>query len=116
MMASDMRWTTDLDNAFLAQQQDVMDAVQRMPHTAWDYGYLRTNPQVIIRNGPYIEIVLADPVFVVVPYYYPLVVYGPPRPQTSRRASPVESAPMSTAISGGHFPFNNGTVSPILHS
>jgi hypothetical protein len=27
MMASDMNWTTDLGNAFLAQQQDVMDAV-----------------------------------------------------------------------------------------
>src|ERR1700680_5217230 len=29
MMASDMQWTSDLGNAFLAQQQDVMDAVQR---------------------------------------------------------------------------------------
>jgi Protein of unknown function (DUF3300) len=27
MMASDMDWTTELGNAFLAQQQDVMDAV-----------------------------------------------------------------------------------------
>lgn len=26
-MASDMRWTTDLGNAFLAQQPEVMDAV-----------------------------------------------------------------------------------------
>jgi hypothetical protein len=25
-----MNWTTDLGNAFLAQRQDVMDAVQRM--------------------------------------------------------------------------------------
>ena len=29
MMASDMNWTSELGNAFLAQQQDVMDAVQR---------------------------------------------------------------------------------------
>src|ERR1700722_2094330 len=29
-MAGDMRWTSDLGNAFLAQQQDVEDAVQRM--------------------------------------------------------------------------------------
>src|SRR5206468_3541652 len=27
MMANDMSWTTDLGNAFLSQQQDVMDAV-----------------------------------------------------------------------------------------
>jgi len=80
MMASDMRWTTDLGNAFLAQQQDVMDAVQRMRHRAWDYGYLRPNAQVLVRNGPYIEIVPVDPGFVVVPFYDPLVVYAPPRP------------------------------------
>ncbi len=80
MMASDMRWTSDLGNAFLAQQQDVMDAVQRMRHRAWDYGYLRTNPQVLVRNGPYIEIIPANPAFMVVPYYDPVVVYAPPRP------------------------------------
>jgi len=80
MMASDMRWTSDLGNAFLAQQRDVMDAVQRMRHRSWDYGYLRTNPQVIVRNGPFIEIVPANPAFMVVPYYDPLIVYAPPRP------------------------------------
>ncbi len=50
MMASDMGWTTDLGNAFLAQQQDVMDAVQRERRKAYDYGYLRTNPQVTSRR------------------------------------------------------------------
>jgi Protein of unknown function (DUF3300) len=79
-MASDMRWTTDLGNAFLAQQPEVMDAVQRMRRRAWDYGYLRTNPQEIVRNGPYIEIVPANPAFLVVPYYDPLVVFAAPRP------------------------------------
>ena len=29
-LAEDIQWTTDLGNAFLAQQGDVMDAVQRM--------------------------------------------------------------------------------------
>ena len=29
-LAEDIQWTTDLGNAFLAQQSDVMDAVQRM--------------------------------------------------------------------------------------
>jgi len=47
MMASDMAWTQELGNAFLAQQPDVMDAVQQERHIAWNYGYLRTNPQVI---------------------------------------------------------------------
>ena len=29
-LADDVQWTTELDNAFLAQQLAVMDAVQRM--------------------------------------------------------------------------------------
>jgi len=80
MMASDMRWTTDLGDAFLAQQPEVMDAVQRMRRRAYDYGYLRTGPQVIVNNGPYIEIVPVNPAFVVVPAYDPLIVYAAPRP------------------------------------
>jgi hypothetical protein len=80
MMASDMAWTQELGNAFLAQQPDVMDAVQRLRHQAWDYGYLRTNPQIIVNNGPYIEIVPANPAFIVLPYYDPLVVFAAPRP------------------------------------
>jgi len=80
MMASDMGWTQELGNAFLAQQSDLMDAVQRMRHKAWDYGYLRTNPQIIVNKGPYIEILPANPGFIVLPYYDPLIVFAPPRP------------------------------------
>ena len=80
MMASDMNWTSDLGNAFLAQRDAVMDAVQRMRRRAWDYGYLRSGPQVIVRNGPYIEVVPVNPAYVVVPYYDPVIVYAPPRP------------------------------------
>src|ERR1700733_11369639 len=42
MMASDMPWTTGVGNAFLAQQQDVMDGVQRHQDVAQRYGYLRS--------------------------------------------------------------------------
>ncbi len=79
-MASDMAWTSELGNAFLAQQPDLMDAVQRERHRAYQYGYLRTNPQIIVNPGPYIEILPANPAFIVVPYYNPLIVFAPPRP------------------------------------
>ena len=79
-MASDMNWTSDLGNAFLAQRQDVMDAVQRMRQKAKDYGYLRSNNQIVVSGGPYIAIDPVDPAFMVVPVYDPLVVFGPPRP------------------------------------
>lgn len=80
MMAQDMNWTSDLGNAFLAQHQDVMDAVQRERHKAYEYGYLRSNPQVVVSGGPYITIAPMNPEFIVVPYYDPAVVFFTPRP------------------------------------
>jgi hypothetical protein len=80
MMASDMNWTTDLGNAFLAQQQDVMDAVQRERRRARDFGYLRSNGQIIVGGGPYITIAPVNPAYVVVPYYDPRIVFFAPRP------------------------------------
>lgn len=80
LMASDPNWTSDLGNAFLAEPDGVMDTVQRERRRAWDYGYLRSGPQVVVTNGPYIVIAPANPAFVVVPAYDPLVVYAPPRP------------------------------------
>ena len=38
LLADNIKWTTDLGNAFLAQQNDVMDAVQRMRKKAQDAG------------------------------------------------------------------------------
>jgi len=80
MMASDMNWTTNLGNAFLAQQEDVMDAVQRERKKAYDFGYLRTNGQIIVGGGPYITIMPVNPAFVVVPVYDPGIVFFAPRP------------------------------------
>jgi hypothetical protein len=79
MMADDMPWTTSLGNAFLDQPQDVMDAAQRLRQQARDYGYLRSNTQVTVSNGPYVEIMPAAPGYVVVPYYDPLIVFARPR-------------------------------------
>src|SRR6202161_4275884 len=75
MMASDMKSTRDLGDAFLAQHQDVMDAIQRMRQKAKDFGYLRSNDRIIVSGGPYIEILPVDPAFICVPAYDPLVVF-----------------------------------------
>jgi Protein of unknown function (DUF3300) len=79
MMASDMNWTTDLGNAFLAQQEDVMDAVQRERRQARDFGYLRSNGQIIVSAGPYVTVEPVNPAFIVVPYYDPRVVFFAPQ-------------------------------------
>lgn len=80
MMASDMRWTTDVGDAFLGQQQEVMYAVQRMRQRARDYGYLRSGPQIVVAGGPYITIMPARPDYIFIPTYDPVVVYARPRP------------------------------------
>jgi len=79
----DITWTTNLGNAFLAQQQDVMDAVQRMRQSAQEAGKLASTPQqqVVTQNEggrPYIEIVPADPEVIYVPVYDPVWIWGPP--------------------------------------
>jgi hypothetical protein len=80
MMNSDMNWTNQVGDAFLAQQQDVMDAVQRQRAIAQRYGYLRTNGQVVVSGPPYITIEPVNPAFIVVPYYDPGIVFVAPRP------------------------------------
>jgi hypothetical protein len=82
-LANDIQWTTDLGNAFLAQQSDVMSAVQRMRAKAQDTGALASNKQQkveneVIDNRSVIVVEQADPQVVYVPSYNPVDVYGPP--------------------------------------
>jgi hypothetical protein len=82
-LGDDIRWTTDLGNAFLAQQSDVMDAVQRMRKKASDAGNLKTTEQQkvttqVVQTKEVIVIQQASPQVIYVPAYNPVVVYGPP--------------------------------------
>lgn len=79
----DIHWTTDLGNAFLAQQADVMHAVQVMRMKAEANGKLQSTPQESVstetQNGQTaIAIAPTDPGVVYVPYYNPEWVWGPP--------------------------------------
>src|SRR5690242_1427794 len=44
-LAENIQWTSELGNAFLAQQSDLMNAVQRMRVKAKDKGALKSNEQ-----------------------------------------------------------------------
>src|SRR5689334_14893519 len=82
-LANDIQWTADLGNAFLAQQSDVMDAVQRMRKKAQDKGTLKSSEQVkvetqVIEKKQVIVIEQSNPQVVYVPSYNPVVVWGPP--------------------------------------
>ncbi|MDR3425631.1 MAG: DUF3300 domain-containing protein [Alphaproteobacteria bacterium] len=77
MMDSNLQWTEQLGNSFLAQQEDVMNSVQNLRQRAVASGHLDTTPQqtVLDDNG---EIVIqpANPQVVYVPAYNPDSVYG----------------------------------------
>jgi len=82
-LTQNINWTTQLGNAFLAQQADVMAAVQRMRAAAEAKGTLHSTPQetVTTRNEegqPEISIEPADPDIWYVPNYNPMYVWGPP--------------------------------------
>ena len=83
-LAGNIQWTTELGNAFLAQQVDLMAAVQRMRAKAQGTGNLKTGEQVKVEtqavDGGQQVIVIqqAKPEVIYVPSYDPVVVYGAP--------------------------------------
>ncbi len=77
MMDEHLRWTQQLGDAFLAQEADVMDAIQRLRARAFEEGTLRsTSQQKVIVDGKTIIIVEANPEVIYIPYYDPWIVYG----------------------------------------
>jgi hypothetical protein len=82
-LSENIQWTTDLGNAFLAQQSDVMDSVQRMRMKAQGTGALKSSEQQkvetkVVENKTVVVIEPSKPDVVYVPSYDPVVVYGPP--------------------------------------
>jgi Protein of unknown function (DUF3300)/Chaperone of endosialidase len=81
MMSDRLDWTQSLGDAVLAQQADVMDAIQRLRAKAQANNKLETTKQQTVTvkqeaDQQVIEIEPATPDVVYVPYYDPAVVYG----------------------------------------
>jgi hypothetical protein len=82
-LASNVQWTTDLGNAFLAQQADVMRAVQMLRKEAQANGRLNSNAEQTVTDQSQggqsaVEIQPANPDEVYVPEYNPEYMWGPP--------------------------------------
>ena len=81
MMSGKLDWTQKLGDAVVAQQVDVMDAIQRLRTKAQANNKLQsTKEQKVtvqqVQNRQVIAIEPTDPDMVYVPYYDPGVVYG----------------------------------------
>jgi hypothetical protein len=82
MMNNKLDWTQQLGDAVLAQQPDVMDAIQRLRVKAQANNKLQSTSQQTVTTQStggrqYIYIAPTDPDEIYVPYYDPSVVYGP---------------------------------------
>jgi hypothetical protein len=78
-MDKNLEWTSSLGDAYVNQQQDVMDAVQVMRDRAEKAGNLKSNSQEkVSTQDQQIVIEPAQPDVVYVPEYDPWLVYGAP--------------------------------------
>jgi hypothetical protein len=83
LLSENIKWTADLGDAFLADQNAVMDAVQRLRAKAKDAGKLSSSEQQkvetkVVETKTVIEIQPASTQVVYVPTYSPTVIWGPP--------------------------------------
>jgi hypothetical protein len=78
-MDKNLSWTSSLGDAYINDQQNVMNAVQVMRQSAEKAGNLKSTSQLNVSNqGKTIVIEPADPEVVYVPEYDPWLVYGAP--------------------------------------
>jgi hypothetical protein len=106
MMDDKIDWTQRLGDAFLAQERDLMDAVQVLRARAQAQGTLTSSPQQVVRvQAPYIYIEPASLQVIYVPVYNPLIVYGP-WPYPAHR--PYYYYPVGWPVAHGFFGFGGG--------
>lgn len=76
MMNQNLAWTTELGEAFLNQQTDVMDSIQRLRSQAQALGNLQSTPEEnVVADDGTIEILPAEPDLIYVPVYDPGIIF-----------------------------------------
>jgi Protein of unknown function (DUF3300) len=106
MMCMELGWTTELGQAFVADQAGVLDAVQRLRRQAMDVGNLKSSEAMKVstetQEGQ--EVVVLSPPkpeVVYVPQYDPQAVYAP---------APAAAAPVATTTTTEKTGHSTGTL------
>ncbi len=104
MMCMELGWTTELGQAFVADQAGVLDAVQRLRRQAMDVGNLKSSEAMTVatetQEGQ--EVVVLSPPkpeVVYVPQYDPQAVYAP---APAAATAPVATTTTTTTEKTGH--------------
>jgi hypothetical protein len=106
MMCLEMGWTTELGQAFTADQAGVLDAVHRLRKQAKDVGNLQSSEQMLVetevQEGKEVVVLKpAEPEVVYVPQYDPQTAYAP-APAPVPAAAPAATTTTTTTTSEGH--------------
>ncbi|HVZ68840.1 MAG TPA: DUF3300 domain-containing protein [Rhizomicrobium sp.] len=120
MLDDQPEWEDALGYAFLNQQADVMQTIQRLRLRAQRAGYLRSNDrQIVDIRGGIIFIVSARDNYFYVPYYDPYIVYGrwwwPNRPPYYWDPPPRYRPPGYALVNGFFFGVSIGIINSIFH-
>jgi hypothetical protein len=96
-MCMNMPWTEEVGQAYVNDQQGVMDAVQRLRAQATSVGTLKSSPQMKVstQKDPAGDVIMLEPPnpnVVSVPQYDPVAAYAPPG------GTVVNAAPGSTVV------------------
>jgi len=109
MMNHDLDWTQQLGNAVVAQQTDVLNAIQAFRKKVYDAGNLKTNDkQSVTTENQTILVQSANPQTIYVPQYDPQVVVAPvavgaPAPYYYSPPYPYYASPAATFATGAIF-------------
>jgi len=73
---NNLAWTTEVGQAFLNQQPEVMESIQRLRQSAENFGNLQSTPQQqVVEDGGNIEILPTEDDLCYLPVYQPAYVY-----------------------------------------
>jgi hypothetical protein len=101
MMCMEMGWTTELGEAFVADQAGVLDAVQRLRKQAMDVGNLKTSEAMVVeetkQDGEEVVVLKPpQPDVVYVPTYDPQAAYVPAPAAAAPAATTTTTTPAAT--------------------
>ena len=109
MMNDDLDWTQQLGDAVVAQQTDVLNAIQAFRKKVYDAGNLKSNDKQSVKlEDQTVLVQSADPQIIYVPQYIPEVVVAPlavgaPAPYVYSPPYPYYASPAATFATGAVF-------------
>jgi hypothetical protein len=117
LMCMEMGWTTELGQAFVADQEGVLDAIQRLRKQALDVGNLQSSAAMLVetteQEGKEVVVLKpAQPEVVYIPTYDPQTAYAPAPTATATPAVTTEDKGHSTGsmIATGVLAFGAGIL------